>query len=66
MKGYLARGYENHESLMLSLGKNLLVFNKIDTLGEICARIDKITTSEVLEIANEIFDPDALSTLIYK
>lgn len=66
IKGYLARGYENHESLMLSLGKNLLVFNKIDTLGEICAKIDKITPSEVLEIANEIFDPDTLSTLIYQ
>lgn len=66
IKGYLARGYENHEGLMLSLGKNLLVFNKIDTLGEICARIDKITPSEVLEIANEIFDPGRLSTLIYE
>jgi predicted Zn-dependent peptidase len=66
IKGYLARGYENHESLMLSLGKNLLVFNKIDTLGDICAKIDKITPSDVLEIANEIFAPDTLSTLIYK
>ena len=66
IKGYLARGYENHESLMLSLGKNLLVFNKIDTLEEICAKIDKITTSDVLEIANEVFDPDKLSTLVYK
>jgi len=66
IKGYLARGFENHESLMLNLGKNLLVFNKIDTLEEICAKIDKVTTSEVLEIANEVFDPGKLSTLIYK
>ena len=66
IKGYLARGYENHESLMLSLGKSLLVFNKIDSFEEICKKIDAITSSELLEIANEVFDPAKLSTLIYK
>ncbi len=66
IKGYLARGYEHHESLMLSLGKSLLVFNKIDTLEEICKRIDSLTSSELLCIANDIFDPSKLSTLIYK
>jgi len=66
IKGYLARGYENHESLMLSLGKSLLVFNKIDTLEEICRKIDNLTSSELLGIANEVFEPDKLSTLIYK
>jgi predicted Zn-dependent peptidase len=66
IKGYLARGYEHHESLMLSLGKSLLVFNKIDTIEDICRKIDKVTTSELLETANEIFEPSKLSTLIYK
>jgi predicted Zn-dependent peptidase len=66
IKGYLARGYENHESLMLSLGKSLLVFNKIDSLEDICRKIDNVTTSELLETANEIFEPSKLSTLIYK
>jgi predicted Zn-dependent peptidase len=66
IKGYLARGYENHESLMLSLGKSLLVFNKIETIGEICIKIDNVTASELLETANEVFEPAKLSTLIYK
>jgi predicted Zn-dependent peptidase len=66
IKGYLARGYEHHESLMLSLGKSLLVFNKIDTIEDICRKIDNVTTSELLETANEIFEPSKLSTLIYK
>jgi predicted Zn-dependent peptidase len=66
IKGYLARGYENHESLMLSLGKSLLVFNKIDSLEEICRKIDNLTSSDLLDIANEVFDPAGLSTLIYK
>jgi predicted Zn-dependent peptidase len=66
IKGYLARGYENHESLMLSLGKSLQVFGKIDTMEDICRKIDNVTASEILETANDIFEPAKLSTLIYK
>jgi len=66
IKGYLARGYENHESLMLSLGKSLLVFNKIESIDDICSKIDKVSSSELLETANDIFEPSKLSTLIYK
>ena len=65
IKGYLARGYENHESLMLSLGKSLLVFNRIETLEEICKNIDTIDSSELLTTANDIFESGKLSTLIY-
>ena len=66
IKGYLARGYENHENLMLSLGKSLLTFDRIETIEETCSKIDAITASRLLEIANEIFDQSKLSTLIYK
>jgi len=66
IKGYLARGYENHESLMLSLGKSLQVFDRIDTIEDICRKIDSVTSSEILETANEVLEPFQLSTLIYK
>jgi predicted Zn-dependent peptidase len=66
IKGYLARGYENHESLMLSLGKSLVIFNKIDSIEDLCRKIDAVTASELLETANDIFDPSKMSTLIYK
>jgi predicted Zn-dependent peptidase len=65
IKGYLARGYENHESLMLSLGKSLQVFGRIDTIEDICRKIDNVTASEILETANDILEPTRLSTLIY-
>lgn len=66
IKGYLARGYENHESLMLSLGKSLLVFNIIENLEETSKKIENISSSDLQNIANDIFDPGKLSTLIYK
>ena len=43
IKGYMTRGYESHESLMLSLGKSLLVFNKIDSIEYLCKKIDAIS-----------------------
>ncbi len=66
IKGYLARGYENHESLMLSLGKSLLIFDKIDSIEDLCRKIDAVTSSELLDTANDIFEPSKMSTLIYK
>lgn len=66
MKGYLARGYENYESLMLSLGRNILVFNKIDSFEYLCKQIDDLSSSELLDIANDVFNQDNFSTLIYK
>jgi predicted Zn-dependent peptidase len=62
----MARGYENHESLMLSLGKSLLIFNKIDSIEDLCNKIDAVTASELIETANDIFEPSKISTLIYK
>ena len=66
IKGYLARGYENHESLMLSIGKSMLIFDRIDTIEDICKKIDNVSSSEIMSIANEVFAPERLSTLIYK
>jgi predicted Zn-dependent peptidase len=51
---------------MLSLGKSLLVFDKIDSIEEVCEKIDNVTSGEIIEIANDIFDTSELSTLIYK
>jgi predicted Zn-dependent peptidase len=66
MKGYLARGYDNHENLMLSMAKSMMVFDQIETFESSCRQIDAITPEILLEIANEIFEPSRLSTLIYE
>jgi len=66
IKGYLARAYENHESLMLSLGKSLLIFDRIDRMNEIFRKIDAVTNTELTDTAGIIFDSPSLSTLIYR
>jgi predicted Zn-dependent peptidase len=63
--GQIAISSENNESLMLSMAKGMLVFNKVDSLDEIGRKINAITTEEILEVANEIFEEAKLSYLIY-
>ena len=64
IKGYLARGYENHESLMLSLGKSLLVFNKIESLEETCKKIRQaeLPIGSLSTQPMTYLEPDKLST----
>jgi predicted Zn-dependent peptidase len=66
IRGNLARSFENHESHMLSMGKSLLVYDMIDPIEEIYKKIENISSFELMEIANEVFKADRLSTLIYK
>ncbi len=66
IKGNLARSYENHESYMLSMGKSLLVYDKVDPLDDIYRKIDLISSDDLIDIANEVFCDSKLSTLIYK
>jgi predicted Zn-dependent peptidase len=63
--GQVAISSENNEALMLSMGKTLLVFNRIDTLDEIRKKIEAITAQQIMEVANEILDPNRLSVLKY-
>lgn len=64
--GQLAISSENREDLMLSLGKSYLLYNQIDTLERIYERINQLTSHDLLEIANEVFDESKMSILIYK
>ncbi len=64
--GQVAIAYESNLNEMLSIGKSLLMYNKVDSIAEINEKIEKVAEDEIIEIANEIFDPAQLSYLIYK
>ena len=63
--GQVAIMSENNEALMLSMGKALLVFNRIDTIEEIRKKIESVTAAQIMETANEILNPASLSVLKY-
>lgn len=64
--GQLAISQENDTHLMLSMGKSLLFYNKVNTFEEVEEKIDSITSQELVEVANDMFNEDKLSYLIYK
>lgn len=64
--GQLLMNVEHHQQEMLSIGKTFLNFNKVSTLSDIQKDILSVTSEQILEVANEIFDENRLSLLIYK
>ncbi len=64
--GQIALGEENRLGVLLSMAKSLLDFNRIDSLTEVFAKIEALTAKEILEIANEIFNENNLSSLMFK
>ena len=64
--GQLALSFESNLNEMLSIGKSYMVYNKVDTINEVCIKINNLTSSQLIEIANEIFNSKQLSILNYK
>ncbi|MFT5878881.1 MAG: putative Zn-dependent peptidase [Salibacteraceae bacterium] len=65
IKGQIALGHENGLNIMLALGKSLLTYGKVDLMDDIYHQIDQISSSDLLDVANDIFDTNKLSSLIY-
>ncbi len=63
--GQIALGQDSGLGTMLALGKSLLVYNKVDSMEKIFSKIESISASHLLEIANEVFDETELSSLAY-
>jgi len=64
MMGQMAIASDNNDVRMLSAGKSLLMFEKIDDLHDICTTIDETNAERLCEIANLVFSN--LSVLTYQ
>ena len=64
--GQIALGEENRMGLIISMSKSLLDYGKVDSLDEIFAKINAVSSSQLLEIANQMLDPKLLSRLIFE
>ncbi len=63
--GQIAMAAENNEHQMISNGRNILLFDRIDTFEELSNKINNISASELLEVSNDIFNPKNLTQLIF-
>ncbi|MBN2480637.1 MAG: insulinase family protein, partial [Bacteroidales bacterium] len=64
--GQIAISAEINENYMLTMGKSYMIFDKVEDLKETGRKLDAITEKQLLEVANEVLDPQRLSYLIYR
>lgn len=63
--GQIALGEENRIGLIISMAKSLIDHHKIDSLEQVFEKIDRVTTKEIAEIADEVFDFDKLNIFTF-
>lgn len=63
--GQLGVASDNFENCALDMGKCFLHYDRYEEKEEVYRRIESIKPSEIIEIANDIFCENNLSTLIY-
>ncbi len=66
LMGQLSISHENNEHMMLTTGKSLLIFNRVDTLENIQKKLEEITAVQLRESANEILHSKNLNLLIFE
>lgn len=66
LSGNISLAQEHNSNVMLALGKSLLMFNKVDTLSSIYEEIEKITTKQLFNIANEVFEEKQMNSLTFE
>jgi len=64
--GQLAISMDNPENQCLSMGKSLLVYNKIESIEMVGKRIEAVTSGQIHRIACEMFSEEHMRTLIYR
>lgn len=63
--GQIQLRQENRMSVLLSVAKSQLNLGKIVALEDVITRINKISSAEVQDLANEILNPKLRSELVY-
>lgn len=63
--GQVGVASDNHENLALGIGKSYLHFGYYESFDSLCEKIEKITSEDLFDIANEIYDEKRISSLIF-
>jgi len=64
--GLVALAEDNRLGVIIAMAKSLIDYSKVDSLNEVFEKVNNVTSLQLLEIANEICSPAAMSTLIFE
>jgi predicted Zn-dependent peptidase len=63
--GQIALAREHRSSLMIAMAKSLLFYNEVESFQEIHDKIQAISERDLLNVSQEVFDEENLSSLAY-
>ncbi len=66
VKGQATMMRENHSAFLQNLGRDLLDFDELPPLDEYFRQVDKVTSSDVIEVANEALSLEKMNRLTYR
>jgi predicted Zn-dependent peptidase len=64
--GQMAMAADNNGSLMLAMGRSLLIHDRMDDWNATVEKVESVSSDDLLEMANRIFNPEEMTYLIYK
>jgi len=64
IKGQMALSEENNLNVMMMMGRSLLDYNRVPSLTEVFKKIDAVTSKQIQQVAQQVFQPEKISTLI--
>ena len=66
IKGQVGVACDNRENFALDFGKSFLHYGWEKNVDRLYEQVDEITVEQILAVAQELFDKDRLTTLIFK
>jgi predicted Zn-dependent peptidase len=63
--GQIALGSESGSGWMSTMGKSVMLYDRVEPMSETIAGIEAITADQILEAANRVLAPEQLSHLTY-
>ena len=66
IKGQIGVACDNHENFALDFGKSFLHYGWEKNVDRLYEQVDEITAAQIQAVAQELFDKDRLTTLIFK
>ena len=65
LEGQMAISAENQENNALAMAKQMLYYHHAPAWQETFAKVQQITPEQLQDVANEVFDPEKIYTLLY-
>ncbi|WP_443945188.1 M16 family metallopeptidase [Pedobacter sp. AW1-32] len=63
--GQIALGEENRIGLIIAMAKSLIDHDRIDSIEEVFEKVNRVSTTEIAQIANEVLNIEALNVFTF-